>query len=288
MDGKTILNLIHKCCYGAQTHVRKYIHSIFCVPNPFPGLDSNCFSLQLDEVHVNVNRAAICFGPCCESLWKSCLLALFVWPVGSHLVWMMAAVRVPLASVTPDYGCLVSCSVQRQLLGLCSTPVSTADCGWGEHVSGGKDAERSEGESNPGCTHGSQSITENIILVILATWIVTALVQLWWVWPSLGDRHTYVCVGSVVRVILWSRQLWLLVQQVIAVVEFAGWTEAAMNTTTRSVADYSWDEQDPVGHGSHYSVSSTNGVWGWWTPAPVWACTAEHICVCKGRKHHAI
>ncbi len=30
-----------------------------------------------------------------------CLLGLFVWPVGSHLVWMMAAVRVPLASVTP-------------------------------------------------------------------------------------------------------------------------------------------------------------------------------------------
>ncbi len=30
-----------------------------------------------------------------------CLLGLFVWPVGSHLVWMMAAVKMPLASVTP-------------------------------------------------------------------------------------------------------------------------------------------------------------------------------------------
>lgn len=28
-----------------------------------------------------------------------------------------------------NYGCLVSCSVQRQLLRLCSTPVSMTDCG---------------------------------------------------------------------------------------------------------------------------------------------------------------
>lgn len=58
-------------------------------------------SLHWNEVSVTINGAAISFGSSCESLWMRCLLGLFVWPVGSHLVWMMAAVRVPLASVTP-------------------------------------------------------------------------------------------------------------------------------------------------------------------------------------------
>lgn len=88
----------------AHKHVHKYIHSFSSIHHSqllVLGFDNNYFSFQWDEVSVSLSRAVISFGSCCESLWMRCLLELFVWPVRSHLVWMMAAVRVPLASVTP-------------------------------------------------------------------------------------------------------------------------------------------------------------------------------------------
>lgn len=53
-----------------------------------------------------------------------------------------------------NYGCLVSCSIQRQLLKLCSTPVSMTDCGRGKHVSGENNAECSKVECNSGYNCG--------------------------------------------------------------------------------------------------------------------------------------
>lgn len=186
MDGKT--TLIQRHCYSAQTHVQQVIRSISSVPYhsmlSFPGLDNNCFSLQLDEVRVNLNRAAICFGPCCESLWMSCLLALFVWPVGSHLVWMMAAVRVPLASVIltmaarshVEYNASCSGWVALQWARPIVAEVSTSLARMMLNAA--------RGEHNPDCTSPK---TSSWCIWMLE--IVTALVQLWQVRLSFCGRR---------------------------------------------------------------------------------------------------
>lgn len=68
-------------------------------------------------------------GPAAKFLWILCLQVFFpLWSEVAHLMWMMAAVREPLACVT---SAMVSCccSVQQQVLRLCSTPVSMSTCG---------------------------------------------------------------------------------------------------------------------------------------------------------------
>lgn len=100
MGGKTYLfDLIQQCTYINKFMALPVSSSI--VSYLSPGLDNNQLPLQWKEVSVTLNGAVMSFASCCASLWRRCLLGLFVWPVGSHLVWMMAAVRVPLASVTP-------------------------------------------------------------------------------------------------------------------------------------------------------------------------------------------
>lgn len=96
---KTHFNLIHECWYINKFIVFPVSSTIVSYLPPVSIIIS--FPSGVNEVSVTLNRAEISFGSCRESLWLRCLLWLFVWPVGSHLVWIMAAVRVPLASVTP-------------------------------------------------------------------------------------------------------------------------------------------------------------------------------------------
>lgn len=68
-------------------------------------------------------------------------------PVGSHLVWMTTATRVPLASAIPPMAAWshVACSVRLR-----STPVSMTDCGRGKRISGEKEAEHNNDECSCG------------------------------------------------------------------------------------------------------------------------------------------
>lgn len=190
-----------------------------------------------------------------------CLLGLFVWPVGSHLVWMMAAVRVPLASVTPTMAAWshvaysASCSgyVALQWAWLIVAEVSTP------LLSTMLNAARASATL-------ATAVADQGKAAARCSWLAGLRLQQ----PGCGKCGGVSVWASAAQAdrlwrerFWWSKQLWLLVQQVITLVESAGWAGAAMNTTTTSVTDCCWGEQDSVKHCSCYSVSSSSGVWGW-------------------------
>lgn len=78
---------------------------------------------------MTLNRAVISLGSCCESLWMRCLLGVFVWACRIPLSVNDGSCEGASGKCDSTYGCLVSCSIQHQLLRLCSTPVCMTDCG---------------------------------------------------------------------------------------------------------------------------------------------------------------
>lgn len=106
-------------------------------------------------------------------------------------------------------------------------------------------------------------------------------------WLGICDGHDSVCYVWAAAAhadslwwewFWWSKRLWLLVQQVITLVEFAGWAEAVMNAATTSVTDCGWDEQGSVKNCSRYSISSTNGVRGLMSSGTPSSWTHSRVC----------
>lgn len=200
--------------------VRNSIHSFF------PGILQHCelplplqmkisFPSSVNEVSGTLNWAVIRFWSWCESPWTRCLLGGFC--VASRIPLSVKDGSCEGASGNCDsyYGCLVSCSVQCQLLRLCSTPASLTDWGGGKHVSGESDAE---------CECKLWQIASNAVQ--LATRTVSTPARLC-DWVSGGhDSGCSVWAAAAPPGTLWwewfwrSKQLWLLVQQVISLVEF--------------------------------------------------------------------
>lgn len=190
--------------------------------------------LGLDNNHLpssGMRRVWLWIGP-----WSALGFAVDEMFIGAFCV----ASKIPLSvndgscedasgKCDSNYGCLVSCSVQCQLLRQCSTPVSMTDCGWGKHVSGENDAERSKGWVQL-WLHLWQIMANSSS----CSWMLGLRLHhpnLWQVWLSIWDEHNSVfsvwAAAEGDRLwwewFWWSKQLWLLVQQVITLVVFASW-----------------------------------------------------------------
>lgn len=160
----------------------------------------------------------------CDSVWGCDQLWVLLWVSVDEIVYwglFCVASRIPLsvndgscedASGKSDSndGCLVSCSIQCQLLRLCSMPASMTDCGWGKHVSGGNGAERSKCECNSSLQ--PRRIAANSSSVQLATWTVAASARLWQVWQSLCDEHNSACsVWAAATAAAQADRLWWVI-----------------------------------------------------------------------------
>lgn len=184
-----------------------------------------------------------------------CLLGLFVWPVGSHLVWMMAAVRVPLASVTPTMaawshvaysascsGCValqwawlivaeVSTSLARTTLNAARVSATLATT----MVDHGKQKLRAAGYFDHGCnspTVASVTVTSIILETLcglLPLWLLHRLTDCGE--SDFGDQSSFDCWCS--KLSLWwsllvgHRPWWTQRQQV--------WLTAGISKTQLSI-----------------------------------------------------
>lgn len=82
-----------------------------------------------DRDEVFLNKTTICSRSCCKVSVDIMFTGISpLWSEVAHLMWMMAAVREPLACVTSAMASYC-CSVQQQVPELCSTPVSMSTCG---------------------------------------------------------------------------------------------------------------------------------------------------------------
>lgn len=195
----------------------------------------------------------ICCGDCCETLWKGCLLGLFLWPVRFQLVWMMAAVRMPLATVTQTM--VASTDVANR--------ASCLDCAalqWAWQIVA--DVSVYLAKMALIAVKVSATLTSttaaNITLMQRATRAVTVrsltqasvTEQLWWAWCWLF------CVGcrcsrrlTVVRVILVSEAAWAAGAASNTLVELASWAVGGINGITTHVTDCSYSELDCIQNG---------------------------------------
>lgn len=185
-----------------------------------------------------LNGRVISFGWRRESLWNE----MFSWALcmAGRLLLSVNDGSCEGASGKCDskYGCSVSCSIEHQLLRpCCSTSVSMTVCGWGKHVSGDGDAERSIGVCNPGyrhCRWWQKAALCSQLLDCISSTLASVIEVVMSVEPCVGHAASQADRPP------WERRWWsewchLLVQQVITQVEFTGWAQAVMKTTPTSV-----------------------------------------------------
>lgn len=154
---------------------------------------------------------------------------------------MMVAVRAPLATVTPTMAAWSHLAAAQTVLHSGEHDWLLLRWAWMCAILAVADDDKQQfsaaGYLNCGCIWQNmvspRICSEHISVCSVAAAAAAEADRLWWegVWRS--------------------KQLILLGQQVITLVEFAGWAEAIMNTTATSVTDCCWCEQDMTGKWLH-------------------------------------